>query len=68
MTSINFGLRRFDSAIAGLGGCPFAPGAKGNVSTNALHDALSEAGWHTGLDTDRLSDAAEFISRLVTPR
>lgn len=68
MTSINFGLRRFDSAIAGLGGCPFAPGAKGNVSTNALHDALSEAGWHTGLDTDRLSYAAEFISRLVTPR
>ena len=68
MTSINFGLRRFDSAIAGLGGCPFAPGAKGNVSTNALHDALSEAGWHTGLDADRLSDAAEFISRLVTPR
>jgi len=68
MTSIEFGLRRFDSAIAGLGGCPYAPGAKGNVSTNALNSALIQAGWHTGLDADRLEAAAAFISTLVTPR
>jgi len=68
MTSIEFGLRRFDSAIAGLGGCPYAPGAKGNVSTNALNSALTKAGWHTGLDADRLHEAATFISTLVTPR
>lgn len=59
--ALDYGLRRFDSAIAGLGGCPYAPGAKGNVNTLALHDALEEAGWHTGLNRDKLIKAEQVV-------
>lgn len=63
-TSLEYGLRKFDSAIAGLGGCPFAPGAKGNVSTNTLNSELTQAGWKTGLDREKLDAAAKFVSGL----
>ena len=63
-TALNYGLRRFDSAIAGLGGCPYAPGAKGNVNTKALHDALTEAGWQTGLDRDKLTAAEQIVATM----
>lgn len=63
-TSLDYGLRRFDSAIAGLGGCPYAPGAKGNVSTNTLHQALTTAGWNTGLDTHKLKEAAALTANI----
>ena len=68
MRSIELGLRRFDSAIAGLGGCPYAPGAKGNVSTNKLNYALTSAGWKTGLNTEKLDEASRFISTLISPK
>ena len=60
--ALDYGLRRFDSAIGGLGGCPYAPGAKGNVNTLALHDALEQAGWHTGLNRDKLISAEQVIT------
>lgn len=53
------GLRVFDGAVGGLGGCPFAPGAAGNVATEALHDHLSARGYATGLDRARIGAAAE---------
>ena len=59
--ALGYGLRRFDSAIAGLGGCPYAPGAKGNVNTLALHDALEQAGWHTSLNRDKLISAEQVV-------
>jgi hydroxymethylglutaryl-CoA lyase len=58
--SLDRGLRVFDAAIAGLGGCPFAKGATGNVATGAVHDRLIALGYETGLDRDRLTAAARI--------
>lgn len=58
------GLRVFDAAAGGLGGCPFAPGAKGNVDTVAVHDYLTAHGYLTGLDEERLARAATFARSL----
>lgn len=55
------GLRTFDSAIAGLGGCPYAPGAPGNVDTLSLAIRLSELGFATGLDLEKLRAIAQWI-------
>lgn len=48
------GIRSFDSALAGLGGCPFAPGASGNIVTEDLVFMLESVGMDTGIDLDRL--------------
>lgn len=58
------GLRVFDASAGGLGGCPFAPGAKGNVDTVAVHDYLTERGYATGLDEEKLARAAAFARSL----
>ncbi|MGB2439746.1 MAG: hydroxymethylglutaryl-CoA lyase [Candidatus Puniceispirillaceae bacterium] len=69
MTCLDYGLRKFDSSVGGLGGCPFAPGAKGNVSTSLLHDALVAAGWHTGLDRAALRKSEELVTKMgLKPR
>ena len=62
--SLSEGLRTFDSAIGGLGGCPYAPGAKGNVSTMKLAKMLELEKYHTGLDFDILAKAEVLISTL----
>ncbi|SEK35688.1 hydroxymethylglutaryl-CoA lyase [Roseovarius azorensis] len=54
------GLRVFDAAVGGLGGCPYAPGAAGNVATEAVHDRLMGLGYETGLDRDVLDRAAQM--------
>jgi hydroxymethylglutaryl-CoA lyase len=56
--SLALGLRVFDAAVGGLGGCPYAPGASGNVATEALHDHLTAQGYTTGLERAILSQAA----------
>ena len=56
--SLGKGLRVFDAAVGGLGGCPFAPGAAGNVATEAVHDRLLALGYETGLDREVLVKAA----------
>ena len=56
--SLEAGLRVFDAAVGGLGGCPYAPGAAGNVATEAVHDRLTELGFDTGLDRSSLMQAA----------
>lgn len=56
--SLDLGLRVFDAAVGGLGGCPYAPGASGNVATEAVHDRLVALGFDTGLDRDVLNEAA----------
>jgi len=58
------GLRVFDAAAGGLGGCPFAPGAKGNVDTVSVDDYLTANGYETGLDKDKLAYAAAFARSL----
>ncbi|WP_062994481.1 hydroxymethylglutaryl-CoA lyase [Nocardia mikamii] len=59
------GIRRFDSAAGGLGGCPFAPGASGNIATEELAYLFDDGGIETGIDIDRALDAARLISRLL---
>ena len=52
------GLRVFDAAVAGLGGCPYAPGAAGNVATERVAAHLAARGYETGLDAARIGAAA----------
>ena len=59
------GVRRFDSAAGGLGGCPFAPGASGNIATEELAYLFDDGGIETGIDIDRALDASRLISRLL---
>lgn len=56
--SLAKGVRVFDAAVGGLGGCPYAPGAAGNVATEAVHARLCGLGFETGLDADVLASAA----------
>ncbi len=58
--SLAHGLRVFDAAVGGLGGCPYAPGASGNVATEAVIDWLTAQGWQTGLNRDVVGQAAEM--------
>lgn len=62
--SLDHGLRTFDSAMAGLGGCPYAPGASGNVDTSMLVKALDAWGYETGIDNGKLAQAATFAQSL----
>ncbi|MBK0398037.1 hydroxymethylglutaryl-CoA lyase [Limibaculum sp. M0105] len=62
--SVAQGLQVFDSAIGGLGGCPYAPGAKGNLSTTKLANWCAENGHRTGLDMERLKQAENFVADL----
>jgi hydroxymethylglutaryl-CoA lyase len=57
------GIRVFDSSIAGLGGCPYAPGSSGNVSTEDLVYLLHGEGMETGIDLDKLVQVGHFISK-----
>lgn len=66
--SLDLGLRTFDAAVGGLGGCPYAPGAAGNVATEAVALRLADLGFETGLDASVLTEAAAFARRLRTPR
>lgn len=58
--ALDRGLRVFDAAAGGLGGCPFAPGAAGNVATETVHARLTELGYRTRLDAAVLARAAEM--------
>lgn len=60
--SYEFGLRVFDSSVAGLGGCPYAKGATGNVATEDVVHLLHGLGAHTGIDLDALVDCGAWIS------
>ena len=62
---LDHGMRVFDTSIAGLGGCPYAPGAPGNVATEVVHAWLCERGYDTGLETQALQRAAAFARDMV---
>lgn len=61
--ALQFGINTFDSSVAGLGGCPYAKGASGNVATEDVVYLLNGLGIETGIDLDALVDAGAFISR-----
>lgn len=65
--ALEFGLRVFDSAVGGLGGCPYAPGARGNVSTESLVQMLTAEGWQTGVDLPALQRAQAFLLSEIAP-
>lgn len=61
------GLRVFDAATGGLGGCPYAPGAEGNLATEKLADRLAALGYETRLDPARLAEAARMAQAMRSP-
>lgn len=62
--SLDMGLRTFDAAAGGLGGCPFAPGARGNVATEAAVKRVGERGFECGIDPMCLAEAVRFAKGL----
>lgn len=62
--SLARGLRVFDAAVGGLGGCPYAPGAKGNVATEQVAARLADLGFETGLDAAVLAEAAALAREM----
>ena len=63
--AVTAGVRQLDASIGGLGGCPFAPGATGNIATEELVYLLADSGIETGVDLDRCLDAARLAQELV---
>ena len=60
--ALSEGIRKFDSCIGGLGGCPFAPGAAGNLATEDLANMLSQMGYKTDLDLLKLTEIVDYCS------
>jgi hydroxymethylglutaryl-CoA lyase len=60
LAGLKAGIREYDSTTAGLGGCPYCPGASGNLATEDLVAFLDGMGLQTGIDMEKLLDAAEF--------
>lgn len=65
LTGIFEGVDRYESALTGVGGCPFAPGATGNVATEDLVHFLTLEGHETGADIDRLIDAGHWLETVL---
>ncbi|MCB9745644.1 MAG: hydroxymethylglutaryl-CoA lyase [Alphaproteobacteria bacterium] len=65
LAGLQFGVRTFDASVAGLGGCPYAPGAAGNAASEDLIYMLESMGYDTGLDLDAVSDAGVFIEEAL---
>ncbi|MED4909562.1 hydroxymethylglutaryl-CoA lyase [Brevibacillus centrosporus] len=63
LAALDTGIRTFDSSIGGLGGCPYAPGAAGNISTEDLVYMLNGMEYETGVDLNLLQDAGAFIQQ-----
>ncbi|MEI7445007.1 MAG: hydroxymethylglutaryl-CoA lyase [Burkholderiales bacterium] len=65
LVGLDEGVRRFDACIGGLGGCPFAPGATGNICTEDLVYLLQESGWDTGIDLEASIGVARMMEDAV---
>lgn len=65
VAAVEAGIRQFDMSLGGIGGCPYAPGASGNVATEDVVHMLECMGYRTGMDLDGLIDAAGRLERLV---
>lgn len=63
--AVGIGVVRFDAALGGYGGCPFAPGAHGNIATEELVRHLHAEGHDTGIDEDRLADAVRLAREII---
>jgi len=65
LVSVSMGITTVDSAIGGLGGCPYAPGASGNVATEDVVYMLKGMGVETGVDLEKLVDVSRSVSAIV---
>jgi hydroxymethylglutaryl-CoA lyase len=65
LAALNAGARAFDASLGGLGGCPYAPGATGNIVTEDLAFMLEAMGFDTGIDIDRLVAVRELVARFL---
>ena len=65
--AVGLGVRSFDAACGGLGGCPFAQGAQGNLATERLLAQCEEAGWNTGVDRSAVEAAAVLARSVLGP-
>jgi hydroxymethylglutaryl-CoA lyase len=65
LVGMEMGITTFDTAIGGLGGCPYAPGAAGNLATEDLAGMLSDMGIETGIDLEKLVDAGLLAQQLI---
>jgi hydroxymethylglutaryl-CoA lyase len=68
LVGLELGIRDLDASIAGVGGCPYAPGAAGNLATEDLVYMLHGMGVRTGVDLDRLIDAGRVAERVIGRR
>lgn len=65
MAMVNAGVRVVDAAVGGLGGCPYSPGATGNVDTESVVYALHKEGYETGIDLAKAAETGEWITQQV---
>ena len=65
LTALDLGVTEFDASAGGIGGCPYAPGASGNVATEEVVHMLHDMGIDTGIDLDRLIETAETAEKLI---
>ncbi len=65
LRALNLGVRMFDSSTGGLGGCPFIPGAAGNIATERIVELLHKRGFVTGVDLIKLLSAGKLIKDLL---
>ena len=63
---LGMGIRILDTSAGGIGGCPYAPGATGNISTEMSVRICKEHGFETGIDLDKLNAAGEFIQSIIS--
>jgi len=63
--ALELGYRRFESSVGGLGGCPFAPGATGNVATEDLVYLLEELGLDCGVDLEKIIESAKLVEQAI---
>ena len=65
LVALEGGIRTFDSSVGGLGGCPYSPGATGNVSTENMVYFLESLGMQTGVDLDGIADVGAWITKEI---
>jgi hydroxymethylglutaryl-CoA lyase len=65
LTALDLGVADFDASVGGLGGCPYAPGATGNIATEELVHMVEDMGVQTGIDLDSMIEAAADAERII---
>ena len=65
MAAMEAGVTEFDAAIGGLGGCPYAPNASGNIATEDVVNMMTELGIETGVDLDALIEVSKMVQKVI---